>query len=62
MKLANLFADLGITRQALYRHVSLNEYLRPDGLKLPPQTIPLSQQFTAEIASSCGGKSGKCLW
>ena len=33
-KVGELCAELGITRQALYRHVDLNDLLRPDGEKL----------------------------
>ena len=33
-KVADLCAELGITRQTLYRHVSPNGELRPDGMKL----------------------------
>jgi DNA-binding MarR family transcriptional regulator len=33
-KVGDLCAELGITRQTLYRHVSPNGMLRPDGEKL----------------------------
>ena len=33
-KISELCAELGITRQTLYRHVALTGELRPDGLKL----------------------------
>lgn len=33
-KVGELCAELGVTRQTLYRHVSPAEELRPDGLKL----------------------------
>jgi hypothetical protein len=33
-KISELCAELGITRQTLYRHVSPTGELRPDGLKL----------------------------
>jgi hypothetical protein len=33
-KIGELCAELGITRQTLYRHVSPTGELRPDGLKL----------------------------
>ena len=33
-KVADLCAELGITRQTLYRHVSPNGELRPDGSRL----------------------------
>ncbi len=33
-KVSELCAELGITRQTLYRHVSPTGELRPDGLKL----------------------------
>jgi DNA-binding phage protein len=33
-KVADLCAELGITRQTLYRHVSPTGELRPDGVKL----------------------------
>lgn len=35
-KVADLCAELGITRQTLYRHVSPKGELRPDGMKLLP--------------------------
>ena len=35
-KVADLCTELGITRQTLYRHVSPNGELRPDGMKLLP--------------------------
>jgi hypothetical protein len=33
-KIATLFAELGVTRQTLYRHVDPKGALRPDGEKL----------------------------
>lgn len=33
-KVSDLCAELGITRQTLYRHLSPTGELRPDGLKL----------------------------
>lgn len=33
-KVSDLCAELGVTRQTLYRHVSPNGELRPDGAKL----------------------------
>lgn len=33
-KVAELCAELGITRQTLYRHVTPNGEIRPDGEKL----------------------------
>ncbi len=33
-KISDLCTELGITRQALYRHVSPTGELRPEGLKL----------------------------
>jgi transposase-like protein len=33
-KISELCAELGVTRQTLYRHVSPTGKLRPDGLKL----------------------------
>ena len=37
-KISELCAELGITRQTLYRHVSPTGELRPDGLKLLADT------------------------
>jgi hypothetical protein len=34
-KVGELCAELGITRQTLYRHVDARGNLRPDGQKLP---------------------------
>ena len=42
-KVADLCHELGITRQTLYRYVSLKRELRPDGAKLLPkhgETLP----------------------
>ncbi len=33
-KIADLCAELGVTRQTLYRHVTADGLLRPDGEKL----------------------------
>lgn len=37
-EISELGAELGVTRQTLYRHVSPTGELRPDGLKLLPDT------------------------
>ncbi len=37
-KVSELCAELGVTRQTLYRHVSPTGELRPDGLKLLADT------------------------
>ena len=39
-KVGELCAELGITRQTLYRHVNPTGQLRPDGEQLPKRRAP----------------------
>ncbi len=51
-KVGELCAELGITRQALYRHISPDGSLRPDGKKLLGSSKPATGKIRSE---SCEG-------
>ena len=51
-RVGELCAELGVTRQTLYRHVTPTGELRPDGLKLVGQKTPLASSRRTPKASA----------
>ena len=55
-KVGELCAELGVTRQTLYRHVDPKGQLRPDGLSLLTQRgVPTTRRPSSPEAPAAGG-------
>ncbi len=56
-KVGELCAELGVTRQALYRHVDLKDALRPDGERLPGHRARRSRAAPVTLVTSEEGRA-----